>query len=79
MKQEININEFIKAMEHPKNEEIKNEIELALKAKNIPDEIKSQIKSKFDNIEDNKKDLGEEYDRYLVNLLSKKRKDFKYL
>ena len=78
MKQEININDFIKAMEHPNNEQIKKEVELALKSKNIPDEIKNQIKSKFYDIED-KKELGEEYDRYLVNLLNKKRKDFKYL
>ena len=45
MKQEININDFIKTMEHPKNEEIKKEIESALKAKYIPDDIKNQIKS----------------------------------
>ena len=65
-------------MEHPNNEQIKKEVELALKSKNIPDELKNQIKSKFYDIKD-KKELGEVYDRYLVNLLNKKRKDFKYL
>ena len=79
IKQEIDTNKFITYMEHPTNEEIKKEIELGLKSKNIPDEIKEQIKSKFYNIENIKKNIGEEYDRYLVNLLSKKRKDFKYL
>ena len=78
-KQEIDTNKFISHMEHPTNEEIKKEIEVGLKSKIIPDEIKELIKSKFYNIEDNSKDLGEEYDRFLVNLLSKKRKDFKYL
>ena len=79
IKQEIDINKFVSYMEHPTNEEIKKEIETGLKSKNIPDEIKEQIKTKFYNIEDKNKDYGEEYDRYLVNLLVKKRKDFKYL
>ena len=79
IKQEIDINKFVSYMEHPTNEEIKKEIETGLKSKNIPDEIKEQIKTKFYNIEDKTKDYGEEYDRYLVNLLVKKRKDFKYL
>ncbi len=78
-RQEIDTNKFINHMEHPTNEEVKKEIELGLKSNFIPEEIKELIKSKFYNIEDNKKVLGEEYDRFIVNLLSKKRKDFKYL
>ena len=77
--EDININEFIVSMEHPNNEDIKKEIELKLKSKIIPDEIKDQIKSKFYNIDINSKDLGEEYDRYLIHLINKKRKDYKYL
>jgi len=80
IRQEINTNVFVNSMEHPKNEEIKNELEAAFKSKFIPEEMKEIIKTKFyDNIINNKKEYGEEYDRYLVNLLSKKRKDYKYL
>lgn len=80
IRQEINTNAFVNSMEHPKNEEIKNELESAFKSKFIPEEMKEIIKNKFyDNIINNKKEYGEEYDRYLVNLLSKKRKDYKYL
>ena len=79
VKQEIDINKFVNFMEHPTNEAVKKEIELGLKSNYIPDETKNQIKSKFFDIQDNKRDLGEEYDRYLVNLLTKKRKEFKYL
>ena len=78
-KQDIDINKFVSKMEHPTKEEIKKEIESSLKSSTIPDEIKNQIKSKFYEIDNNKKNFGEEYDRYVVNLLSKKRKDFKYL
>ena len=80
IRQEINTNAFVNSMEHPKNEEIKNELESAFKSKFIPEEMKEIIKAKFyDNIINNKKEYGEEYDRYLVNLLTKKRKDYKYL
>lgn len=80
IRQEINTNIFVNSMEHPKNEEIKNELDSAFKSNFIPEEIKEIIKTKFyDNIINNKKEYGEEYDRYLVNLLSKKRKDYKYL
>ena len=79
IKQEIDINKFVNFMEHPSNDEVKKEIELGLKSKYIPDEAKNHIKSKFYDVQDNNRDLGEEYDRYLVNLLSKKRKEFKYL
>ena len=78
-KQEIDINKFVSKMEHPTNEEIKKEIELGLKSNIIPEEIKNQIKTKFYDMCNNKKNIGEDYDRYVVYLLSKKRKDFKYL